>query len=115
MAGHAGRTLRSPSPQARRDVSDCVNLLTFEVNATRSMQAIFMRDYRSNRNPTGRKTMIRTLAIFAFGIASLVGQPAFADLIPGSQSKVANWVIGAYDSNGRFSHCAMSTLYVSGI
>jgi len=47
--------------------------------------------------------------------AASAGQSAFADQIPGSQTKVANWYIGAYEQNSKFSHCAMSTPYLSGI
>jgi hypothetical protein len=51
----------------------------------------------------------------ALGVIALLGQSAFADQIPGSQTRVANWSVGAYDSEGKFSHCAMSTAYNSGI
>jgi hypothetical protein len=58
--------------------------------------------------------MIRTIAV---AVASLVlgAQAAWADLIPGSKNNVAGWDIGAYTRGDKFSHCAMSTLYRSGI
>lgn len=58
--------------------------------------------------------MIRTIAV---AIVSLVlgVQAAWADLIPGSKNNIAGWDIGAYTRGDRFSHCAMSTLYRSGI
>ena len=46
---------------------------------------------------------------------SLGVQAAWADLIPGSKNNIAGWDIGAYTRDDRFSHCAMSTLYRSGI
>jgi hypothetical protein len=54
-------------------------------------------------------------ALAALSVTALGGQYAFADQIPGSTTVVAAWQIGAYDDGGRFSHCAMSTPYVSGI
>jgi predicted nucleotidyltransferase len=59
--------------------------------------------------------MNRIVTAVVLGIATSVVQPAFADQIPGSQTKVANWSIAAYDKNSKFSHCAMSAPYVSGI
>lgn len=58
--------------------------------------------------------MIRTIAV---AIVSLVlgAQAAWADLIPGSKNNIAGWDIGAYTRGDKFSHCAMSTLYRSGI
>lgn len=48
--------------------------------------------------------------------ALLLSQSVRADQIPGSGKTVAGWSVGAYDDGkGRFSHCAMSTLYRSGI
>ncbi|MFO1160600.1 MAG: hypothetical protein U1E60_17305 [Reyranellaceae bacterium] len=58
--------------------------------------------------------MIRRLAIAAVSLFVSV-QAAWADLVPGSQTNIAGWDIGAYTRDGRFSHCAMSTLYRSGI
>lgn len=58
------------------------------------------------------KAFGRTLAfaLLAFG------GTAHGDTIPGSNRDVAGWFIGAYDNNnGKFSHCAMSTPYKSGI
>jgi hypothetical protein len=49
---------------------------------------------------------------------SLLGSPgaAIADQMPGSEMRVANWYGGAYaDAEGKFSHCAMSASYKSGI
>jgi hypothetical protein len=59
--------------------------------------------------------MRRIFAVWAFGVGSLVGSSALADQIPGSQTRVANWTIGAYEQDGRFSHCTMATPYASGI
>jgi hypothetical protein len=59
--------------------------------------------------------MKQILIGLALGAIALLGQSAFADQIPGSQTRVANWSVGAYDSDGKFSHCAMSTAYNSGI
>jgi hypothetical protein len=59
--------------------------------------------------------MKRVLIAIASSVAVLASQSAFADQIPGSQTKVANWSIGAYDREGKFSHCAMATGYNSGI
>lgn len=55
-----------------------------------------------------------------FALASiallLCTHAARADLIPGSSANVAGWRIGAYDDKqGKFSHCAMSSPYRSGI
>lgn len=45
-----------------------------------------------------------------------LGGVAHAQAIPGSTREVAGWFMGAYNNNGgRFSHCAMSTPYKSGI
>jgi hypothetical protein len=55
------------------------------------------------------------LAIAAFVALASIGT-ARADAIPGSKRDVAGWLIGAYDDNrAKFSHCAMSTPYKSGI
>lgn len=50
-------------------------------------------------------------------IALMLGAyTARADMIPGSSTTVAGWRVGAYDDKrGKFSHCAMSTPYRSGI
>lgn len=40
---------------------------------------------------------------------------ARADLISGSQKNVAGWSMGAFDDEGKFSHCAISAPYKSGI
>lgn len=58
--------------------------------------------------------MIRTIAV---AIVSLVlgAQAAWADLIAGSKNNISGWDIGAYTRGDKFSHCAMSTLYRSGI
>jgi hypothetical protein len=47
----------------------------------------------------------------------LVGAGVEAAPIPGSSYKVMAWQVGAYtnDQTGKFSHCAMSTAYQSGI
>jgi hypothetical protein len=58
--------------------------------------------------------MKAVLTTIAMAIATLMGQPASADLIPGSQTRVANWTVGAYDKNGKFSHCAMSGPLIGG-
>jgi len=42
-------------------------------------------------------------------------QVPLSNEIPGSRAVVAGWDIGAYDRNGKFSHCAMATPYESGI
>lgn len=60
--------------------------------------------------------MTRTLCNAAVAALLLASGTAKADTIPGSNTNVAGWFIGAYDDNKRqFSHCAMSTLYKSGI
>ena len=50
----------------------------------------------------------------AFAFLGFIGA-ARADTIAGSNRTVAGWYIGAYDSQGKFTHCAMSTPYKSGI
>ena len=58
--------------------------------------------------------MKRLLALALVAILVWQGS-AKADLIPGSQTTVAGWQMGAYDRDGKFSHCAMSAPYKSGI
>jgi len=59
---------------------------------------------------------MKRLFSFAVGVCLLLGQSAHADQIPGSTARVAAWQLAAYDNNkGKFSHCAMSTPYRSGI
>ena len=61
---------------------------------------------------------MKVWAIPAVGAAllALFSSPANADAIPGSNRDVAGWFIGGYtDNGGKFSHCAMSTPYKSGI
>lgn len=41
--------------------------------------------------------------------------PAKADLIPGSRATVGGWSLSAHDRAGKFSHCAISAPYKSGI
>jgi hypothetical protein len=59
--------------------------------------------------------MKRALIALALSVTAFAGQSAFADQIPGSQTNVANWSVGAYAKEGKFSHCAMSATYNSGI
>lgn len=54
---------------------------------------------------------VLALALFALSCPGI----AKADVIPGSQTTVAGWRMGAYDRDGKFSHCAMSAPYKSGI
>lgn len=58
--------------------------------------------------------MKRMLATALVVVASCQGT-ASADQIPGSRSVVAGWSVAAYERNGKFSHCAMSAPYKSGI
>lgn len=58
--------------------------------------------------------MKRVLALAALAIFFWQGS-AKADLIPGSQTTVAGWEMGAYATDGKFTHCSMSAGYKSGI
>ena len=59
--------------------------------------------------------MVRAFSA-AFIALLLCAYAARAEIIPGSSGNVAGWRIGAYeDKQGRFSHCAMSSPYRSGI
>lgn len=60
---------------------------------------------------------MRLLGAIAFMVASIVGSASRAELINGTQFQSGNWKGAAYtnDNTGRFSHCAMSTAYQSGI
>ena len=60
---------------------------------------------------------MRLFRAIAFAAALMVGAAARAELINGTQFHSGNWKGAAYttDSTGRFSHCAMSTAYKSGI
>lgn len=60
---------------------------------------------------------MRLLGAIAFTVALSVGVAARAELINGTQFQSGNWKGAAYtnDTTGRFSHCAMSTAYQSGI
>ena len=60
---------------------------------------------------------MRLFGALAFAAALMVGVAARAELINGSQFQSGNWKGAAYtnDNTGRFSHCAMSTAYQSGI
>lgn len=58
--------------------------------------------------------MKRTLAI-ALVVALCWQVPAKADLIPGSRTTVGGWSLSAHDRAGKFSHCAISAPYKSGI
>jgi hypothetical protein len=60
---------------------------------------------------------MRLYRAIAFAAALMVGAAARAELINGTQFQSGNWKGAAYtsDSTGRFSHCAMSTAYQSGI
>ena len=60
---------------------------------------------------------MRLFRAIAFAAALMVGAAARAELINGTQFHSGNWKGAAYtsDSTGRFSHCAMSTAYQSGI
>ena len=60
---------------------------------------------------------MRLFGAIAFAAALMAGATARAELINGSQFQSGNWKGAAYtnDTTGRFSHCAMSTAYQSGI
>ncbi|MGE0424164.1 MAG: hypothetical protein AB7O88_18000 [Reyranellaceae bacterium] len=60
---------------------------------------------------------MRLYRAIAFAAALMVGAAARAELINDTQFQSGNWKGAAYtsDSTGRFSHCAMSTAYQSGI
>lgn len=60
---------------------------------------------------------MRLFGALAFAAALMIGVAARAELINGSQFQSGNWKGAAYtnDNTGRFSHCAMSTAYQSGI
>lgn len=60
---------------------------------------------------------MRLFGVLAFAAALTIGVGARAELINGSQFQSGNWKGAAYtnDNTGRFSHCAMSTAYQSGI
>jgi hypothetical protein len=60
---------------------------------------------------------MRLLGAIAFATALMAGAMARAEMVNGSQFQSGNWKGAAYtnDTTGRFSHCAMSTGYQSGI
>jgi hypothetical protein len=60
---------------------------------------------------------MRLFGVLAFTVALMSAAAARAELINGTQFQSGNWKGAAYtnDSTGRFSHCAMSTAYQSGI
>lgn len=58
--------------------------------------------------------MVRNAALGLLILSGLVA-PARADLISGSNIQSGNWYGGAYDANGRFSHCVVSSNYQSGV
>jgi hypothetical protein len=58
--------------------------------------------------------MKRALAI-ALVAACFSQNAARADLIPGSRATVGGWSLSAHDRAGKFSHCAISAPYKSGI
>ncbi len=60
---------------------------------------------------------MRPFPAIAFAAALMAGAAARAELINGSQFQSGNWKGAAYtnDTTRRFSHCAMSTAYKSGI
>lgn len=58
--------------------------------------------------------MKRALAI-ALVAAFFSQNAAKADLIAGSRASIGGWSLGAYDRSGKFSHCAISAPYKSGI
>lgn len=59
--------------------------------------------------------MKRALAIALVAVC-LWQNPARADLIPGSRTTVGGWSLSAHDrAGGKFSHCAISAPYKSGI
>ncbi|WP_439611526.1 S1C family serine protease [Reyranella sp.] len=59
--------------------------------------------------------MKRALAIALVAVC-FWQNPARADLIPGSRSTVGGWSLSAHDrAGGKFSHCAISAPYKSGI
>ena len=59
--------------------------------------------------------MKRALAVALVAVC-LWQNPARADLIPGSRTTVGGWSLSAHDrAGGKFSHCAISAPYKSGI
>lgn len=58
--------------------------------------------------------MKRALAIALVAVC-LWQTPAKADLIPGSRATIGGWSLSAHDRAGKFSHCAISAPYKSGI
>ena len=59
--------------------------------------------------------MKRALAVALVAVC-LWQNPARADLIPGSRTMVGGWSLSAHDrAGGKFSHCAISAPYKSGI
>jgi hypothetical protein len=60
---------------------------------------------------------MRLLGTIAFALTLMVGAAARAELVNGTQFQSGNWKGAAYtnDTTNRFSHCAMSTAYQSGI
>lgn len=60
---------------------------------------------------------MRLFRALAFAAVLVIGVGARAELINGTQFQSGNWKGAAYtnDNTGRFSHCAMSTAYQSGI
>ena len=63
------------------------------------------------------KVLALVVACVAGAAVPLISNPAQAEYIPGSRMTVAGWDISAYtyDATGKFSHCAMSAPYKSGI
>jgi hypothetical protein len=53
--------------------------------------------------------------IAALAITVLNGSPASADMLPGTAFVSGNWRGGAFETNKRFTHCAIYTRYLSGI
>ncbi len=58
--------------------------------------------------------MKRALAIALVAVC-LSQTPARADLIAGSRATIGGWSLSAHDRAGKFSHCAISAPYKSGI
>jgi hypothetical protein len=61
-----------------------------------------------------RMKRVRALAVALVAVCSW-HTSAKADLIPGSRVTIGGWSLSAHDRAGRFSHCAISAPYKSGI
>ena len=58
---------------------------------------------------------MRRLAAAAILVSAASAFPASAEMLPGTGFVLGNWRGGAYETDKKFTHCAMAARYVSGI